>query len=479
MQAMFIRRVAGAILAALLLFASLPSIAHPPEPPAGKRAPFLTLSDIHFAPFYDTTLVARLVATDYPGWRAIFESSRVRGLGTYGQETGYPLLKSLLENMRRVEGKPGFIILTGDLLAHNFRGTFNSYATDRSDSAYDRFVYRTMGFLAMMIGSYFPATPVIPALGNNDSYSGNYSVGPRARFLADFERLWAPLVARSGNGGSFARDFPVGGYYSLPDPIVKGRRVIALNTIFFSAKYCNRCDSASSFCTACDTSAPYPGDIELAWLDSALAASASRGERVWLAYHIPPGIDVFNSIDSLGGCGAQVVPFWGKRYEDGFMALMKKYAATITASFAGHTHMDDFRLLADGGDPFGFIHVTPAVSPVYDNNPGFQLWLLDRVSGTIEDYATHFVDLTSPSGRTWRKEYEFGAAYGARRYDLASLVALRAAILSDPKVRERYIRFYPVSSRYDNAITQRNWHGYGCGFESLGVDEFTACCSGR
>lgn len=446
---------------------------------AARRGGFITISDIHFTPFYDSTLAKRLIAADYPRWFAIFRSSSARGAGTYGEETGFPLLESTLQSMRRDAPNPGYVILTGDLLAHNYRGTYNLYAADKSDSAYDRFVYKTLGFLVSRINAYFPRTPVLPALGNNDSYSGNYSIGPRSRFLADFQHLWAPLVARAGASRSFAEDFPVGGFYSVPDPLVKHRRIILLNTIFFSKKYCNKCDSAGAFCTACDTTSPYPGDIEMAWLGNELAECARNGEHAVLAYHIPPGIDVYGSVDSVGGSTTPVIPLWQDRYDTTFRALMALHAKTIDASFAGHTHVDDFRLMTDGrGTAFGFIHITPAVSPIYDNNPGYQIFALDRSSGIIENYETHFLDLTAPA-KGWRKEYDFRSAYGAQHYDAAALAALYDAIGSNPAVRQRFITYYPVSSRHGNALTTDNWHGYRCGIENFSIADFVACCAGR
>ncbi len=468
------RALALIIMLVILIFqADARELVHSSAP----RATFITISDIHFTPFYDSTLAARLIAADYQHWLAIFQSSSVRGLGMYGKETGYPLLESTLASMRQSASNPGYVILTGDLLAHNYRQTFDLYATDRSDSAYDRFVYKTLGFLVSRIRTYFPGTPVFPVLGNNDSYSGNYSIGPRSRFLADFEHLWQPLVAGTGTAKSFAKDFPIGGFYSVPDPLVRHRRIILLNTIFFSKKYCNKCDSGGALCTACDTSAPYPGDIEMAWLTKELAASARNGEHVVLAYHIPPGIDVFGSVDSTGGSTTPVTPLWQDRYDSTFRALMAAHANIIDASFAGHTHVDDFRLMADrAGTAFGFIHITPAISPVYDNNPGYQIFDLDRSSGIIRNYETRFVDLTAQASG-WRKEYDFQSTYGSARYDLLALVKLFDALQSNPAIRNHYITYYPVSSHYGNALTVRNWHGFCCGIENFTIPDFTACCS--
>ena len=41
---------------------------------------------------------------------------------------------------------------------------------------------------------------------------------------------------------------------------------------------------------------------------------------------------------------------------------------TIIGSFAGHTHQDEFRIAAGN-----FIHVTPSLTPVFGNNPAFEI----------------------------------------------------------------------------------------------------------
>jgi hypothetical protein len=47
------------------------------------------------------------------------------------------------------------------------------------------------------------------------------------------------------------------------------------------------------------------------------------------------------------------------------------YSNTIVASFAGHTHMDDFRLIGGREGRYAFALITPAVSPIFGQNPGF------------------------------------------------------------------------------------------------------------
>ena len=163
---------------------------------------------------------------------------------------------------------------------------------------------------------------------------------------------------------------------------VHGLRIIFPNTVFFSAHYRNACGSAS---------APDPGPATLAWLDAEFAAAKQAQERVWLVYHIPPGVDGYETLRQ-GACPGTIEPMWNQAYAEPFNALLQRYADTIAASFAGHTHMDDFRLLGDDSGYFAFVLITPAVSPIFGQNPAFRTVVYDP-AGAILDQTTY--DLTN------------------------------------------------------------------------------------
>ncbi|MDB5036092.1 MAG: hypothetical protein JWQ98_3333 [Chlorobi bacterium] len=440
-------------------------------PPAGDTATFVSISDIHFNPLSDSAIASRILHGRGSKWEPLFRSLPPRKPGSYGEETTYPLLISMLDHMRKTNPHPKFIIITGDFLAHGFRNTFNAavnrYGGDSSDAAYDLFIFNTFEFLTGTFAAYYPATPVIPALGNNDSYCGNYQVGPASEFLKDFARLWAPLMGRPGD--QMKRQFATGGYYSIANPGVARHRIIVLNTIFFSAKYRN----------SCAPGAPDPGMAELHWLDSALADCLAKKERAWLVYHIPPGIDVFGSVDSSGICGPKPVPFLGDQYEAGFEGLLLKHHAVIEASFAGHTHVDDFRLLVDSGAAIGYIHISPAVSPVYDNNPAFQIFQFSPVTAAIHNYTTEYVDLNASEGWGWKKEYDFASAYGLPGYSVSTLSTLARLIDADIRTRAHYQRYFSVSSTFGNALTDRTWRAFWCGIDHWKSDDFVGCCGAR
>jgi sphingomyelin phosphodiesterase acid-like 3 len=136
---------------------------------------------------------------------------------------------------------------------------------------------------------------------------------------------------------------------------VHGLRIIFPNTVFFSSRYRNTCGSPDD---------ADPGSTTLAWLETELTAATHAQERVWLVYHIPPGIDGFATL-RRGSCPDTIVPMWKQTYAEPFYALMRRYSDTVVASFAGHIHMDDFRLLGGDDEYYGFVLITPALSPIY------------------------------------------------------------------------------------------------------------------
>src|SRR4051794_38708661 len=115
----------GAILVVLLAFAS-----------SAAAETFLSVSDIHFDPFADTSLIAKLEAADVAQWDAIFRSSAVQSLSTYGSDINDPLLRSAVDEMKKQIPSPAFVLISGDFLAHDFQKTYQQYATDKSQTAY-------------------------------------------------------------------------------------------------------------------------------------------------------------------------------------------------------------------------------------------------------------------------------------------------------------------------------------------------------
>lgn len=433
---------AGAVFFSLFFFAS-----------SALAEKFLSVSDIHFNPFADPSIVTKLEAADVSQWDAILASSTITAFTTYGSDINDPLLRSAIGEMQKQLPSPAFVLISGDFLAHGFDKNYQQYATDKSPAAYTAFVKKTNAYLASLFRKAYPGVRIYPTLGNNDSDCGDYAVAPDGAFLKDFRDVWSPLV----ESRSFDRRFPTGGYYRADVPGLHDVRVIALNTNFFSTNYKNPCGKPG----------PDAGIRELHWLDAELLLARAQRKRVWLLFHIPPGMDVYDTLEWGGSCPT-VKPqtFWKDEYAQKYLQITARHRKTIIGSFAGHTHQDEFRLAT--GD---FIHITPSVTPIFGNNPAFEIVDVQR-DGTIDGYtAWHLPNVTLP----WTREYAFDDAYAKPKYDTSTLTALAASIGSDAATREKYFVYASSGSAKSTAAALAKWQGYWCGLKIMTPDKFSAC----
>jgi sphingomyelin phosphodiesterase acid-like 3 len=439
----------------------------PPFTPAPGQGQFLILTDIHFDPFADPALVDRLVAAEVDAWPGIFAGGQ-QAFAQYGSDANYPLMMSALDAAKELLPQPDFVLYAGDYLVHQFETKFDAHAGGGPEAFAD-FVVKTMTFVSEQLQGAFPQTPVYGTLGNDDAICGNYMIAPGRSFLAAVGGLWA---GRSTHPEAFA-DFGVGGFYVVPHPTVPDRDLIVLNTVLWSTNYENRCNPAGGD----------PGAAQLSWLEWTLYRTKLRGRTASLLFHIPPGIDGYASSHGSSTCRSDVTTLLQGVYEKPFLGLLERYREVLQDGYAGHTHMDDFRVVAtEAGEPILLAHITPAISPIYLNNPGFGLVLYDRTSGAVLDYAT--VYLTNLVGgrrgeARWAIEYTFRDAYGYTAYDPETGAELAQAIRSDAAVRDDYITFYPVTTAStDPPIDQQNWLAYSCAQTELSTEAFAACYCG-
>ena len=436
----------------------------------------VSVSDIHFDPFYDRALLNRLIESDYTKWPAIFAGSHVQNYGAYKENTNYLLFNSALKNIYQQVPHPDFIIISGDFLAHDFQEHYETYSGNSDKKALNAFVNKTVAFVSWMIEKQFPRTPVYPALGNNDSDCGDYAIEPGGQFLRTTAAAWKRLLGNPSNVRSFMRTFPAMGTYAVVAPNNKNHRVIVLNTTFVSNKY-------NKFENSCKRPEIEPGGEELKWLESELGKAKAAGNKVWLVYHIPPGIDVYASLkEASKGNASYLEPFWRPDYNQNFLELVRQYAAVIAGSFAGHIHMDSFELIqGPQGQLASLVHITPAFSPVYNNNPAFEVFAYDRSSANLKDYTAYYFDLASDAAQKnapvrWKKEYTFTTAYGQPEFSTQSLEAVHKGIsINDHDFRTKFVRYYDVSNTASPGIDPKNWHAYWCGIRNLTIPEYTEC----
>ena len=111
--------------------------------------------------------------------------------------------------------------------------------------------------------------------------------------------------------------------------------------------------------------------------------------------------------------------------------------------------MDDFRLIGDQGRYFGFTLITPALSPIFGQNPAFRTVEFER-AGDILDETTYGVTNLGEADAAiplrWRVEYTFSHEWQLPRVDLPNLERLYTMITTVPADRTRWHTLFPVSS---------------------------------
>lgn len=418
----------------------------------GAPRQFVVISDIHFNPLADPSLTPNLLAAEPDQWEAIFAGDQHPPAPKYGDDTTWPLLNALVSGLRKVEPKPQLIILTGDILPHKFAEKFANPAAFRS------LVKKTVTFISMELEKAAGGVPVIYTLGNNDEECGDYALQPDGPFLHDMEEPVQTLAQLDAS--ALTKWLPLGSYVRT-NPLVPHHRIISLNTNFWSRRYVNSC--ADKTATAVD-----PGEAELSWLAAELKDAHDHGDKVWLVYHIPPGIDGHAS-----SVGNAVLPMWKPVYADGFNKLLDEYRKTIEMNLAGHTHLDDIRLIkTEHADTL--VLINPAVSPNVGQNPAFRV-ITVNLRGEPEDMMTYY--MPNLDTLQWELEYSTRSAYGMQKIDAKSYAALYRQIDASPSVSDKWKMYYSVSrlaGLRDNKTYVRSLY---CATGNSSAEAYQACLS--
>ncbi len=328
-----------------------------------------------------------------------------------------------------------------------------------------------MIFIAQQLGQRFPHAPILTALGNNDDDCGDYMLQPSGPFLQDT----LPVVRTLSDGlrDAFGPDWISGNGYDVPHPSLPDVRIIFVNTVFLSRDYKNACGVPSAD----------PGRTLLDWLAERLENASRNRKKVWLLYHIPPGIDAYATLHRKPGDPA-IVPMWKPAYTQRFLQLTARHADTIIASFAGHTHMDEFRLIGDGAQRNGYVLVTPAISPIFGQTPAFRT-VTYTSSGSLSDQTTWYLANLPTAGTQvapeWKKEYRFTEAWNLPGLGLRDMEKLWSMIGSSQAARAQWQMVYPVSReavwklRPGQMLPDPVFRVYQCTAGNISEADFAAC----
>jgi len=438
------------------------------------RHKLLLASDVHFNPMADASLMSELQLAAPESWEAILNKTQPHSFSPYGQDTNWWLLQSALDQMRKTMPQPAVLLITGDLLAHNFPQTFSKTTHDNDPEHYRAFVLKTVQFLALQLRRRWPQTQILLTPGNNDDDCGDYAIEAAGTFLSDT----APIVHELAHADDQSVDnWKALGSYVVQPSAIPGLRIVSLNTVFFSTKY-----EAESFQNKCAEVESTAANHAFDWLEHAVADAEQAGQKVWLMFHIPPGIDGYASVHGHNGsCEANIVPMWAPEWTVKFDSFLVSQRDTVLATFAGHTHTDDFRVVSDGDAPAQFVLIDPPISPVYAQNPAFRVFEF-KDYGELANQTTYYLtNLTSANANQpaqWKTEYVFKNEWKAKRLDVASLGKIYTGIANNDAARQHWLKLYNVSSGAAK-VAPDDVRGLYCAIESLGVGAYRNCACGN
>jgi len=389
-------------------------------------------------------------------------------------DTKAPLFESLLADIACQEDAGfDFAVVTGDWLAH--------YYQNPGQQALKKGVF---GIPTQRLRAQFGAdTLLIPALGNNDAYQGDYNVQPEGDFLRDVAALWRPLFPTAAHLGTclddqppanlFEKSFLAGGYYAFSNPYLPNNCTLVLNTTLLTADYLY----------AWRSNGPEAARQQLEWLAARLDEARDADKNVWVLMHVPPGADPWASAHHQGarmlladGAGQ------GPDLASQLVTALAEHGDVIRAAFAGHTHDDSFALLRDAnGDAAAWVHISPSVTP--DHHSGrsaYQIFEYRHQVGraVLENYVTRHLDFRPPSPK-WSQEYNWREAFCHSQcdYDVESLAGVLEA-LEEPAGREEaeYRRFYAERDGASApAIDEADWPYYLCAIGNLRKSDYAGC----
>ena len=227
---------------------------------------FLFLSDIHLNTTNDSTV--------------------------YGGDTGMDLWANFLQKADSILGgnnAPRFVVYTGDLPAH-YHCTPSCYLAPDERATHNQNLTIILTGLRNLASKH--NTPFFYLPGNNDGLAGDYCSFADSlqqtpfSLVPDSTNPYPALNLRQGTNQApcmVSNPHPTMGYYSARP--VKGLRLISLNTVIY----------VSSFQPDDGTNQLTDGNNQMAWLAAQLADAKVKKEKVYIAMHVPPGMNAYSS----------------------------------------------------------------------------------------------------------------------------------------------------------------------------------------
>jgi hypothetical protein len=419
-------------------------------------ANFISVADIHFDPFYTCDsrakacpLINKLQMAPAEQWSTILNAYDTRS-PRYLEDTNAVLFKSTLKQFKKTaaEQHPQFVLVLGDFLSHDYKKNYQLYSGDHSIAGTQRFIDKTLQFIAAQLAIAFSTIDIYMVVGNNDGYGEHYT--SQAIFYKNVAPIWSTLIRDKYNRGSMQKEFAQAGYYAVD--IQKGLRLIVLNTAYFSSR---------------GTGMDREAQNELNWLRKQLELLNTTQRKALIALHIPsiPQISISQNIP------VAALGLWQPRYIEQFLLLLKGSAAHIMAVLPAHLHVDWAQRLQfkDVANPI-LLSATPSISPVVGNNPGYKVYSYDPEDLVITNYLTYFYPLDK---RKWKLEYDFMQTYQPN-CPVGTVVQSLKQLTKNLFYLQQYKQFFPVS-RVAPIFSDLTYPAIVCDLKAANYSEYQRC----
>jgi len=359
---------------------------------------FLTLADIHFDPFLSChakpcPLIEKLRSTSSNQWATIL-SEYDTSPPQYKLDTNNMLLNSAMIASQKAAAvnQAQFVLVLGDFLGHEFRSSYKKYSTDERMAGYQSFVRKTMEFITHQLAHAFPSIDVYSVVGNNDSYQDDYVTNPGGQFFQDTAKLWSSLIKNKFNRVAMQSQFSFSGYYAITLPSQYNLRLIVINTNLFSNKANGQViDEVAA--------------KQLKWLHEQLQIAKDNKQKVFIAMHIPDGIDVYMTFRIRL---FRLIELWKSQYTKQFQVELQQFSPEIAGVFVGHLHSDWLQIETFNSNEIPVMGI-PSISPIFGNNPGFKLYSYSSNPVQLDDFTTYYDPLNGK--KVWIFEYDFNQVY--------------------------------------------------------------------
>jgi len=443
------------------------------------------INDLHLDPFYDPSVESDRDCRGLNPFKlkGLDSTNDLAPFGRYGCDVSPTLINILFAKLKELSGHIDVLLVSGDFTGHDIAAK-----RGKADENYIMLKSVISSCFAQYIDPSFSKTIIIPTIGNNDA-KFHYEF-PQTGEEADeyygflYDLWWNEIGANPeySKKDEVKETFMKGGFYRYDhsDKI----SFLALNSLYWSEKNEKFSSSISH--------------SQLDWLEEQLR-DAEDSRQFIINMHIFPGM--YNP-------GARQ-RFWLDEFTNRFDDIMLQYGHKVILFNGAHVHIADVR--ASWVEDYGSVQdllkderstkrayfanfVSPAISPVYLNNPGFSMFDIEEDEMKVHNITAHFLELD----RTFQSKghevvfhsIDFAEEFGIDEWSPQTILDFMDRAQNDDELFKRFL-ILKLGFRLDQeeeALTvyenlnmidfSNNNRIYWCFFQYMRAEDYDACVKG-